>query len=148
VKTNTAVGAQLLRLLSHMDPAWWWGSIQARLLPVFVSSPHEGLRLAAEELIVAGMGCMQDKIANSGRDYCMAEDANERRKADTASRGTRARSLRSYAAEGKDRCSGCEKQGKAMKRCAACNFAVYCSRDCQSAHWRQHKQECKLIQKL
>jgi hypothetical protein len=51
-------------------------------------------------------------------------------------------------------CDGCFKPGKEicpdtqMCRCSACNFAHYCSKKCQEAHWLDsHKSECKLLQK-
>jgi hypothetical protein len=31
----------------------------------------------------------------------------------------------------------------ALKRCTACLNVAYCSRPCQTAHWRQHKTVCK-----
>jgi hypothetical protein len=38
-------------------------------------------------------------------------------------------------------CSGgCGKEGS--KPCSVCNVAVYCSKECQRAHWKQHKLSC------
>jgi hypothetical protein len=51
------VAAQLLLLLSRMDPGWWWVLLQRRLLPGFSSSPHERLRQAAAVAAQAGSGC-------------------------------------------------------------------------------------------
>lgn len=31
-----------------------------------------------------------------------------------------------------------------LRRCAACGVVSYCSRACQTAHWRAHCMECKL----
>ena len=29
------------------------------------------------------------------------------------------------------------------KKCSSCKTAYYCSRDCQMAHWKTHKEFCK-----
>eukprot|EP01084_Bolivina_argentea_P093741 168558_1 len=31
----------------------------------------------------------------------------------------------------------------ANKRCSGCKQVYYCSKQCQSNHWKQHKKECK-----
>ena len=33
---------------------------------------------------------------------------------------------------------------KELSECAACRSARYCSRDCQLAHWNEHKATCKV----
>ena len=33
--------------------------------------------------------------------------------------------------------------GSQLKHCAKCHTASYCSKDCQAAHWPQHKALCK-----
>ena len=41
-------------------------------------------------------------------------------------------------------CSGCNKQGNDMLRCAKCKKAHYCSRECQIADWKlKHKTVCQ-----
>ncbi|TEB22400.1 hypothetical protein FA13DRAFT_1741056 [Coprinellus micaceus] len=35
----------------------------------------------------------------------------------------------------------CEKPG--TKVCTGCRLVSYCSRECQSAHWKRHKLHCK-----
>ena len=30
-----------------------------------------------------------------------------------------------------------------LKQCKGCLQVAYCSRDCQKAHWPQHKEECR-----
>ena len=32
-----------------------------------------------------------------------------------------------------------------LQTCKACRSVAYCGRDCQLAHWRQHKRRCKAI---
>mmetsp|Transcript_26035 Transcript_26035/g.58920 ORF Transcript_26035/g.58920 Transcript_26035/m.58920 type:complete len:97 (-) Transcript_26035:235-525(-) len=36
--------------------------------------------------------------------------------------------------------SGCGKDGG--KRCSRCNVAMYCSKECQTLHWSEHKHWC------
>eukprot|EP01084_Bolivina_argentea_P302278 521744_1 len=43
-------------------------------------------------------------------------------------------------------CSGC-KQCKKTKKCGGCKFVYYCSRKCQTDHWKHHKAECKKLRK-
>lgn len=49
-------------------------------------------------------------------------------------------------------CHGCDKayrsQQKPLRRCARCNKALYCSRECQIDHWPEHKTKCKLNAKM
>lgn len=46
-------------------------------------------------------------------------------------------------------CNKCRKRdfqldkGVKMKLCGGCRLAVYCSVECQRAHWGDHKQECQ-----
>lgn len=45
--------------------------------------------------------------------------------------------------EGEDySCASCGSSG-ARRRCNRCRLVVYCSPDCQKAHWRKHKAACK-----
>ena len=39
----------------------------------------------------------------------------------------------------------CQKKGK--ERCAGCNFAFYCGKECQVKAWGEHREECKEIRK-
>jgi hypothetical protein len=40
-------------------------------------------------------------------------------------------------------CAACGTVRVALKRCAACGLAEYCDRECQRAHWAQHKPACR-----
>lgn len=42
-------------------------------------------------------------------------------------------------------CGHCRqvKERSALKVCSGCNREQYCSRDCQAAHWPEHKEKCK-----
>lgn len=42
-----------------------------------------------------------------------------------------------------ERCANCGKEGGNLKACAACKLVKYCSRDCQIAHRKLHKKECR-----
>ena len=42
-------------------------------------------------------------------------------------------------------CAHCNKKETALgqhKQCQRCNHVVYCSKKCQSLHWKKHKKEC------
>ncbi|KAK9900753.1 hypothetical protein P389DRAFT_200316 [Cystobasidium minutum MCA 4210] len=51
-------------------------------------------------------------------------------------------------------CGSCGKSeeilpnGQHFQRCAGCHMQRYCSRECQVAHWEQHKPICKQNQKV
>jgi len=48
-----------------------------------------------------------------------------------------------------DRCANCTKLLPKMNQCSRCKIVKYCSRDCQSSHWRKvHKQSCTKAQAL
>ena len=34
-------------------------------------------------------------------------------------------------------------KGQRMKKCARCRAVVYCGKECQVAHWSEHKKVCK-----
>jgi hypothetical protein len=41
-------------------------------------------------------------------------------------------------------CAGCEQGAKERKPkfCSVCGVCPYCSKDCQKAHWKEHKKVC------
>mmetsp|Transcript_13469 Transcript_13469/g.27547 ORF Transcript_13469/g.27547 Transcript_13469/m.27547 type:complete len:472 (-) Transcript_13469:15-1430(-) len=39
---------------------------------------------------------------------------------------------------------GCARPGDTNKRCGKCLVSCYCSRECQVAHWKSHKAQCRL----
>lgn len=46
-------------------------------------------------------------------------------------------------------CYNCFKaSAKPFEQCSGCKTIVYCSAECQRAHWKQeHKKQCKVLQK-
>lgn len=46
---------------------------------------------------------------------------------------------------GSDACRRCGVTGAPTKRCTACRSVRYCSKGCQTADWRRHKNECALL---
>jgi len=45
-------------------------------------------------------------------------------------------------------CAQCGRQpagGVGLKRCAACQCVFYCRAECQKAHWKAHKVDCKQL---
>ncbi|CAI9736889.1 Hypothetical predicted protein [Octopus vulgaris] len=43
----------------------------------------------------------------------------------------------------KSQCARCKRSDVALKKCAACNKIEYCSKICQTADWKHHKNSCK-----
>jgi hypothetical protein len=58
-------------------------------------------------------------------------------------------SVRTHVIDGKiieRTCLACgvwDRTGKSHLRCSACMLVYYCNRECQLAHWKQHKKVCK-----
>lgn len=42
-------------------------------------------------------------------------------------------------------CAACGTKSDSCKACGRCRSVAYCDRDCQRAHWKQHKDACKPI---
>ena len=43
----------------------------------------------------------------------------------------------------RDYCSYCSRSSiRKLKKCAGCRGVVYCGKECQRAHWEEHKVEC------
>ena len=40
-------------------------------------------------------------------------------------------------------CWKCGKAGGQLRNCSRCGVARYCGAECQRAHWKDHKPECK-----
>lgn len=40
-------------------------------------------------------------------------------------------------------CANCHKSDKKNKKCSACGFVHYCSKECQKSDWKKHKSLCK-----
>eukprot|EP00961_Rhodomonas_salina_P006683 90765-Rhodomonas_salina.1 len=43
-------------------------------------------------------------------------------------------------------CAACGVKNSIMKRCTRCRIVYYCGRDCQVAHWGQHKVQCTSVE--
>ena len=41
------------------------------------------------------------------------------------------------------KCGKEEEPGAKFKKCGKCEDVCYCSRECQKAHWKEHKKECQ-----
>ena len=39
-------------------------------------------------------------------------------------------------------CGNCGRHEPTMSSCARCGLVYYCGKDCQSAHWKEHKPLC------
>ena len=44
-------------------------------------------------------------------------------------------------------CRNCE-ENTASKLCSGCKVSAYCSRECQTAHWKDHKSSCRIFAAL
>lgn len=42
-------------------------------------------------------------------------------------------------------CAKCNSSQPGLRKCAKCKSANYCNRECQTAHWKDHKKECSRI---
>ena len=42
-------------------------------------------------------------------------------------------------------CCCCHDSSKSLTLCCKCKKATYCSKDCQSKHWKRHRHLCKLL---
>ncbi|WAR07943.1 STIP1-like protein [Mya arenaria] len=42
-------------------------------------------------------------------------------------------------------CCQCAKPSDNLKRCGSCKKAAYCSKECQTEHWRKHKHMCVIL---
>ena len=43
-------------------------------------------------------------------------------------------------------CGNCGKELDTIKRCSRCKKTKYCSKECQRAHWKVHKQKCQPVE--
>ncbi|KAJ7447505.1 hypothetical protein B0H11DRAFT_2082368 [Mycena galericulata] len=41
-------------------------------------------------------------------------------------------------------CENCSVRGKDLRRCGGCQLVRYCSKECQKAHWKNHKTHCAI----
>jgi hypothetical protein len=44
-------------------------------------------------------------------------------------------------------CSSCSKELEQVLQCSLCKNATYCSKECQKAHWKDHKPRCQLLRR-
>ena len=46
-------------------------------------------------------------------------------------------------------CDGCKLQMPValLQTCTGCKIAVYCDKECQTAHWKRHKGACRMLRK-
>ncbi|KAJ8309710.1 hypothetical protein KUTeg_011575 [Tegillarca granosa] len=44
-----------------------------------------------------------------------------------------------------DMCARCQTSSRPLKKCSKCLVVCYCSKECQIAHWRDHKPVCNTI---
>ena len=49
--------------------------------------------------------------------------------------------------EGLRKCGYCGKSDGTLKSCSKCRLASYCSKECQTAAWPEHKKECRTAPK-
>ena len=42
-----------------------------------------------------------------------------------------------------EECANCKKAQPNLKKCGACRKVQYCGKECQRAHWKEHKSNCK-----
>lgn len=42
-------------------------------------------------------------------------------------------------------CAKCNNTEGELKKCAKCKMVLYCNRECQTAHWKEHKKQCSRL---
>lgn len=42
-------------------------------------------------------------------------------------------------------CANCNNTEGELKKCARCKMVLYCNRECQTAHWKEHKRQCSRL---
>ena len=83
---------------------------------------------------MAKMGMLETFEAECDKHKVLKEEVKKERKKKVKEEGGR-------TCDYKD----CEEKGK--ERCSGCNFAYYCSKECQVKAWGEHKEECKETKK-
>jgi hypothetical protein len=48
----------------------------------------------------------------------------------------------SSSSGGKGSCAGCGAVAVKLRKCSGCQQVAYCNRECQTAHWKEHKKAC------
>ena len=70
----------------------------------------------------------EDRCGDCGTNFCSAAC----READVA-----------HGKQCGKRCGHCGAKQETMMQCSKCEKVVYCDRECQSAHWKTHRPDCK-----
>jgi hypothetical protein len=129
------------------------GHSRYRLLELVATGSQQDL--LAQGLVEMGLeGSFEDaarKVASMGRPLPVGNDRDGYL---PAGRGQTAKEIIRSLRKGNEAwrsCSMCEVSentlGKKLSACASCGRAWYCSRECQTSHWKAHKSFCKNIVK-
>ena len=156
VRTPTNEGSTPLLLAcacGHLEAAKWLyshGAAEDVSVPTNKGHmPIHGAALSGHRFVVKwlrSVGAVLDdtvRIAAKEGEAAMAEDgedAAELRKHGNAKDGKHTKLVERLERV----CAGCGKQSVG-KKCLRCNAVYYCSKVCQVAHWKDHKEECKKI---
>ena len=81
---------------------------------------------------MAKMGALNELVAEFEKNVVLKEEAKDERKKNAMEEGGRICSFKD-----------CKEKGK--QRCVGCNFAFFCSKECQRKGWGEHREECKEI---
>jgi hypothetical protein len=165
-ETNAAVISTTLQLLKRLDPKSWWYHIE-RLLPAYLKHPDSDVRHAAEEAAEAskacdaslaavptmgpratscslGGACPGPKPPTKDVDVGQVDDRSAGVRDQLAGLST---SGQQGARAGRQPCGQCGGDHEKLLACGGCRVMGYCSAECQKAHWKQHRAECKRVQR-
>jgi hypothetical protein len=80
-----------------------------------------------------------ERFAKSVSDYLQAELASP-----APFTSAEVRVIDGFVVERK--CAACDTRippGKSKSQCSGCKLVYYCNKECQNAHWKQHRASCK-----
>jgi hypothetical protein len=169
-ETNTAALATALQLLRLLEPACW-SDAMLEVLPAYLGCPVEAVSQAAKEALLTVVDHITGKAPTSGdlppgdairvaelelaaslagqRSLFQPRTAGQATSDvdDTACERDQVPARSASLPAGVPECGYCRGRPGRLLWCNGCQGIRYCSAACQRAHWRDHKGECKRVQR-